>query len=107
MEEKHLTILGLILFDENNGITGESAKATIQKIDAIKELTIDEAEDLIDEGTFDSYLMPDLWESDIQILDTNDMANSLKLYGDYCKNNTAAKCPMGWLFNEPISADSL
>ena len=107
MEEKHLTILGLILFDEHNGITGESAKATIQKIDAIKELTIDEAEDLIDEGTFDSYLMPDLWESDIQILDTNDMANSLKLYGDYCKNNTAAKCPMGWLFNEPISADSL
>ena len=80
MEEKHLTILGLILFDEHNGITGECAKATIQKIDAIKELTIDEAEDLIDEGTFDSYLMPDLWESDIQILDTNDMANSLKLY---------------------------
>ena len=107
MEEKHLTILGLILFDEHNGITGECAKATIQKIDAIKELTIDEAEDLIDEGTFDSYLMPDLWESDIQILDTNDMANSLKLYGDYCKNNTAAKGPMEWLFNEPISADSL
>ena len=107
MEEKHLTILGLILFDEHNGITGECAKATIQKIDAIKELTIDEAEDLIDEGTFDSYFMPDLWESDIQILDTNDMANSLKLYGDYCKNNTAAKCPMEWLFNEPISADSL
>jgi len=107
MEEKHLTILGLILFDENNGITGEGAKATIQKIDAIKELTIDEAEDLIDEGTFDSYLMPDLWECDIQILDTNDMANSLKLYGDYCKNNTAAKGPMEWLFNEPISADSL
>ena len=102
MEEKHLTILGLILFDENNGITGECAKATIQKIDAIKELTIDEAEDLIDEGTFDSYLMPDLWESDIQILDTNDMANSLKLYGDYCKNNTAAKCPMGWLFNSTL-----
>ena len=107
MEEKHLTILGLILFDEHNGITGECAKATIQKIDAIKELTIDEAEDLIDEGTFDSYLMPDLWESDIQILDTNDMANSLKLYGDYCKNNTAAKGPMEWLFNEPISVDSL
>ena len=107
MEEKYLTILGLILFDENNGITGESAKATIQKIDAIKELTIDEAEDLIDEGTFDSYLMPDLWKCDIQILDTNDMANSLKLYGDYCKNNTAAKGPMEWLFNEPISADSL
>ena len=107
MEEKHLTILGLILFDEHNGITGECAKATIQKIDAIKKLTIDEAEDLIDEGTFDSYLMPDLWESDIQILDTNDMANSLKLYGDYCKNNTAAKCPMEWLFNESISADSL
>ena len=102
MEEKHLTILGLILFDEHNGITGECAKATIQKIDAIKELTIDEAEDLIDEGTFDSYLMPDLWESDIQILDTNDMANSLKLYGDYCKNNTAAKCPMGWLFNSTL-----
>ena len=102
MEEKHLTILGLILFDENNGITGECAKATIQRIDAIKELTIDEAEDLIDEGTFDSYLMPDLWESDIQILDTNDMANSLKLYGDYCKNNTAAKCPMGWLFNSTL-----
>lgn len=107
MEEKHLTILGLILFDEPNLHTGERAKATIQKIDAIKELTIDEAEDLIDEGTFDSYLMPDLWECDIQILDTNDMANSLKLYGDYCKNNTAAKCPMEWLFNEPISADSL
>ena len=105
MEEKHLTILGLILFDENNGITSEHAKATIQRIDAIKELTIDEAEDLIDEGTFDSYLMPDLWECDIQILDTNDMANSLKLYGDYCKNNTAAKCPMERLFNEPISAD--
>lgn len=105
MEEKHLTILGLILFDEPNFHTGECAKATIQKIDAIKELTIDEAEDLIDEGTFDSYLMPDLWLSDIQILDTNDMANSLKLYGDYCKNNTAAKCPMEWLFNEPISAD--
>lgn len=94
--------MGLILFDEHNGITGECAKATIQKIDAIKELTIDEAEDLIDEGTFDSYLMPDLWESDIQILDTNDMANSLKLYGDYCKNNTAAKCPMGWLFNSTL-----
>lgn len=105
MEEKHLTILGLILFDEPNLHTDERAKATIQKIDAIKELTIDEAEDLIDEGTFDSYLMPDLWLSDIQILDTNDMANSLKLYGDYCKNNTAAKSPMEWLFNEPISAD--
>ena len=102
MEEKYLTILGLILFDENNGITGECAKATIQRIDAIKELTIDEAEDLIDEGTFDSYLMPDLWKCDIQILDTNDMANSLKLYGDYCKNNTAAKCPMGWLFNSTL-----
>lgn len=106
MEEKHLTILGLILFDEPNLHTDERAKTTIQKIDAIKELTIDEAEDLIDEGTFDSYLMPDLWLSDIQILDTNDMANSLKLYGDYCKNNTAVKCPMEWLFNEPISADS-
>jgi hypothetical protein len=106
MEEKHLTILGLILFDELNLHTDERAKETIQKIDAIKELTIDEAEDLIDEGTFDSYLMPDLWLSDIQILDTNDMANSLKLYGDYCKNNTAVKCPMEWLFNEPISADS-
>ena len=94
--------MGLILFDEHNGITGECAKATIQKIDAIKELTIDEAEDLIDEGTFDSYFMPDLWECDIQILDTNDMANSLKLYGDYCKNNTAAKCPMGWLFNSTL-----
>jgi hypothetical protein len=105
MEEKHLTILGLILFDELNLHTDERAKETIQKIDAIKELTIDEAEDLIDEGTFDSYLMPDLWKCDIQILDTNDMANSLKLYGDYCKNNTAAKCPMEWLFNEPISAD--
>ena len=45
MEEKHLTILGLILFDEPNLHTGERAKATIQKIDAIKELTIDEAED--------------------------------------------------------------
>ena len=106
MEEKHLTILGLILFDEPNLHTGEYAEATIQRIDAIREVTIDEAEDSIDEGTFDSYLMPDLWECDIQILDTNDMANSLKLYGDYCKNNTAAKCPMEWLFNEPISADN-
>ena len=59
MEEKHLTILGLILFDEPNLHTGEYAKATIQRIDAIKELTIDEAEDLIDEVTFDSYLIPE------------------------------------------------
>lgn len=57
---KHLTYLGSISFydEKEDGVL----KAVVYRIDAIKTITDEEANNLIDLGIFDSYVIPELYE---------------------------------------------
>lgn len=62
--DKHLTIFGCISFYEKR--TDGVDKAIVYRIDSQKMITEDEAERLLDSGVFDSYLIPDIYNGDIE-----------------------------------------
>lgn len=65
--DKHLTFLGSITFLEpkQDGIL----KAIVGRIDAIKTISEEDAEKLIDLGAYDCYLIPELYKGEIEHID--------------------------------------
>jgi hypothetical protein len=62
--DEHLVIFGTITFLEKR--TDGVDKAIVYQIDSRKMLTEAEAERIIESGLFDSYLIPDIYNGDIE-----------------------------------------